>query len=121
MFDDTKIENYFLNTHAKFGVFAYQIWYIFPVGVLDRLTGAGTPGVSTYVNGGCEQSEYLRFMLKLYSSRDYGNYSDYKFQKFLTTGGRRPDFGVHKWDFGAQKRRFKMTKRRFCFSTSESR
>ena len=44
-----------------------------------------------------------------------------KFQKFLTTGRRRPDFGVHKWDFGAQKRRFKMTKRRFCFSISESR
>ena len=59
------------------------------------------------------------YVLLRYSN--HRNNRNYKFQKIMTTGGRRSDFGVHKWDFGAQKRRFKMTKRRFCFRTSESR
>ena len=59
------------------------------------------------------------YVLLRYSN--HRNNRNYIFQKILTTGGRRPDFGVHKWDFGAQKRRFEMTKRRFCFDNSESR
>ena len=64
--------------------------------------------------------DYSGLSLPYFRYSNNRDHRSYKFQKFLTTGRRRPDFGVHKWDFGTQKRRFEMTKRRFCFDTSES-